>query len=49
MKRTDLRKRAKEGMNLHGRLKEITIDNIQFSNYLSKNLDGADSVYCNKK
>jgi len=42
----DLRKRAIEGMNLHGRLKEITIDNIQFSNDLSKNLDGADSVYC---
>ena len=33
-------------MNLHGRLEELTINDIQFSNDLSKNLDGADSVYC---
>ena len=33
-------------MSLHGRLKDLTIDNIQFSNDLLKNLDGADSVYC---
>ena len=42
----DLRKRATEGMNLHGRLERLAINNIQFSNDLSKNLDGADSVYC---
>ena len=41
----DLRRDALEGLNLHGRLEELTINDIQFYD-LSKNLDGADSVYC---
>jgi putative flavoprotein involved in K+ transport len=40
----DLRKFALEGMQLHGRLKEIYPDRLEFNNDLQQNLDYADAV-----
>jgi putative flavoprotein involved in K+ transport len=40
----DLRKFALEGMQLHGRLKEIDPDRLEFNNDLQQNLDYADAV-----
>jgi putative flavoprotein involved in K+ transport len=40
----DLRKFAKEGMQLHGRLREIQDGKITFDDDLSQNLDKADTV-----
>ncbi|MFM1798288.1 MAG: hypothetical protein RLZZ117_566 [Cyanobacteriota bacterium] len=42
----DLRARAVEGMQLHGRLRSITPEAIHFSDDLASNLDKADAVYC---
>ena len=42
----DLRRRAVEGLHLHGRLSMISRDRIQFASDLSHNLDQADAVYC---
>ena len=42
----DLRRRAMEGMQLHGRLSSITGDHIGFADDLAANLDQADAVYC---
>jgi putative flavoprotein involved in K+ transport len=42
----DLRARAMEGMQLHGRLRSITPEAIHFSDDLASNLDKADAVYC---
>ena len=42
----DLRRRAIEGLHLHGRLSSIRSDRIQFADDLGRNLDQADSVYC---
>jgi putative flavoprotein involved in K+ transport len=42
----DLRARALEGMQLHGRLRFITPEAIHFSDDLARNLDKADAVYC---
>jgi putative flavoprotein involved in K+ transport len=40
----DLRQFAREGMQLHGRLKEISADKIEFCDDLQQNLDYADAV-----
>jgi len=40
----DLRRFALEGMQLHGRLKNITSNKLEFFNDLKQNLDGADAV-----
>lgn len=42
----DLRARALEGMQLHGRLGSITAEAIHFHNDLATHLDQADAVYC---
>jgi len=42
----DLRQRATEGMQLHGRLATITAGHIGFADDLAGNLDQADAVYC---
>ena len=42
----DLRRRALEGMQLHGRLGEITAEHLGFANDLGESLDQADAVYC---
>ena len=42
----DLRRRALEGLNLHGRLSTIEADHIGFAMDLAENLDHADAVYC---
>jgi putative flavoprotein involved in K+ transport len=42
----DLRTRALEGMQLHGRLRSITADAIRFNHDLATHLDQADAVYC---
>jgi putative flavoprotein involved in K+ transport len=42
----DLRRRALEGMRLHGRLGEISSEHLGFANDLGGNLDQADAVYC---
>lgn len=42
----DLRARALEGMQLHGRLRSITAEAIRFNNDLASHLDQADAVYC---
>lgn len=42
----DLRRRALEGMHLHGRLQAITAEGIAFADDLAANLDQADAVYC---
>ena len=42
----DLRRRAIEGLHLHGRLAMISSDRIRFADDLSRNLDQADAVYC---
>ncbi|QPN57809.1 MSMEG_0569 family flavin-dependent oxidoreductase [Synechococcus sp. CBW1107] len=41
----DLRRRALEGMVLHGRLEEISASGFRFAPDLAANLDGADAVY----
>lgn len=41
----DLRRRALEGMVLHGRLADLGHDRISFAGDLAANLDGADAVY----
>jgi putative flavoprotein involved in K+ transport len=41
----DLRRRALEGMVLHGRLADLGHDRIRFAGDLAANLDGADAVY----
>ncbi|KEF40994.1 MAG: FAD-dependent oxidoreductase [Cyanobium sp. CACIAM 14] len=41
----DLRRRALEGMVLHGRLAEVGQERIRFAHDLAANLDGADAVY----
>jgi putative flavoprotein involved in K+ transport len=41
----DLRRRALEGMVLHGRLADLGRDRIQFAPDLATNLEGADAVY----
>lgn len=41
----DLRRFALEGMELHGRLKSISSNKLEFLNDLKQNLDGADAVY----
>ncbi|ELS31643.1 MULTISPECIES: MSMEG_0569 family flavin-dependent oxidoreductase [Pseudanabaena] len=41
----DLRRFALEGMELHGRLKNISSHKLEFLNDLKQNLDGADVVY----
>ncbi len=41
----DLRRRALEGMVLHGRLAELGHDRIRFAADLAANLDGADAVH----
>ncbi|RTL49550.1 MAG: MSMEG_0569 family flavin-dependent oxidoreductase [Bradyrhizobiaceae bacterium] len=41
----DLRRFAKEGMKLYGRLKDVANGKLEFSDDLAKNLDSADSVY----
>lgn len=41
----DLRRFAKEGMSLYGRLKDIESGRLLFEDDLAKNLDGADAVY----
>ncbi|MFN6385943.1 MAG: MSMEG_0569 family flavin-dependent oxidoreductase [Pseudanabaena sp.] len=40
----DLRRFALEGMQLHGRLKNIASNKLEFFNDLKQNLDGADAV-----
>ena len=42
----DLRRRALEGMHLHGRLLTIQPERIHFADDLATNLDQADAVYC---
>ena len=42
----DLRRRAMEGMHLHGRLLTIQPERIHFADDLATNLDQADAVYC---
>jgi putative flavoprotein involved in K+ transport len=42
----DLRARALEGMQLHGRLRSITAEAIRFNDDLATHLDQADAVYC---
>lgn len=42
----DLRQRALEGLNLHGRLSTIEAHHIGFAMDLGHNLDQADAVYC---
>ena len=42
----DLRRRALEGMRLHGRLGEVSAEHIGFADDLGDNLDQADAVYC---
>lgn len=42
----DLRARALEGMQLHGRLRSITSEAIRFNDDLASHLDQADAVYC---
>jgi putative flavoprotein involved in K+ transport len=42
----DLRLRASQGMQLHGRLAAVTPSRITFANDLAANLDHADAVYC---
>jgi len=42
----DLRRRALEGMELHGRLQELGRDRIRFADDLGASLDQADAVYC---
>ena len=42
----DLRRRAVEGMHLHGRLQAITPEGLHFAGDLAHNLDQADAVYC---
>ena len=42
----DLRARALEGMQLHGRLRSITAEAIRFNHDLATHLDQADAVYC---
>ncbi len=41
----DLRRRALEGMVLHGRLADLGHDRISFADDLAANLDGADAVH----
>lgn len=41
----DLRRFAKEGMKLYGRLTGVAQSKLLFENDLAKNLDGADAVY----
>ena len=42
----DLRSRALEGLQLHGRLQELNSAQIRFADDLATNLDQADAVYC---
>jgi putative flavoprotein involved in K+ transport len=42
----DLRRRALEGMVLHGRLAALEPNSIRFADDLAANLDAADAVYC---
>jgi len=42
----DLRKRALEGLQLHGRLLDLAPGQIRFAPDLAANLDQADAVYC---
>ena len=42
----DLRRRALEGMELHGRLQELGRERIRFADDLEASLDEADAVYC---
>ena len=42
----DLRRRALEGMHLHGRLQAISPERLEFADDLATNLDQADAVYC---
>lgn len=42
----DLRRRALEGMHLHGRLRSISGEHLAFCDDLAANLDQADAVYC---
>ena len=42
----DLRRRALEGMHLHGRLQAISPERLEFADDLTTNLDQADAVYC---
>ena len=42
----DLRRRAIEGLHLHGRLATISSERILFADDLGSNLDQADAVYC---
>ena len=43
----DLRKFAQEGMQLYGRLTDLTEGRLRFADDLAKNLDGADASYNN--
>ena len=42
----DLRRRALEGMHLHGRLQAISPERLEFADDLATNHDQADAVYC---